>query len=77
MARKKTGAKPTSAQLAAAVQLLAAEAEYLRSFGWAPHAPVSDGAPIYWTSVKGEHFKQEDAVREQKKRWVDLTQRNS
>lgn len=44
-------------------ELLAAEAHYLRLFGWAPLVPAAPGAPIFWRDQRtGEERSQDVAV---------------
>lgn len=46
-------------------RLLAAEAEYLRAWGWSPLVPSEPGGPVFW-ECRGTRLRQAQAVHFQK-----------
>jgi hypothetical protein len=69
--------KLTESEMDCVVELIAAEAHYLRVFGWVPLVPIVPGAPIFWRDPMGGDERSEDvAMTTQKARVVDILYRN-
>lgn len=70
--------KLTDEQSVSYGELLAAEAAYLRSFGWIPLSPIVPGAPIFWIDPfeKEDDLSQDIAITMQKARTIDILYRD-
>jgi hypothetical protein len=59
------------------IELLSAEAHYLRSCGWAPLVPVAPDAPVFWQDyATTEERSQDVAITTQKARQHDRRRAN-